>query len=321
MIPPEPETVDPLEGEPLRFLVGPTASGKSELALLVAERVGAEILSLDSMAVYRGMDVGTAKPGRADLARVPHHLIDLVDPPEPYSVRRYLADARAALTGVRGRGRRALFAGGTALYLKVLCDGLFEGPEADPDLRAHLQARARAEGTEALHRELEAIDPAAAGRIHPHDEKRILRGLEVHAQTGRPLSDWLGQWEGGSGRPRRIAGLALPTAELDRRIPARTRAMFAAGWPEEARAIRDGPGFGPTSRQALGYQDALRCSDGEIALEECIERVALRTRQFARRQRTWFRRFPEIVWIPAPTESDPAATEEAVDGVVNALGW
>ena len=283
---------------PLAFLVGPTAAGKSALALRVAEAAGAELLSLDSMQVYRGMDVGTAKPGPEERARVPHHLLDLVEPSERYHVERYLSDAAQAWSDACARGRPAFFAGGTGLYLKALCYGLFEGPEHDPELRAELRARAAAEGSAALHAELVRVDPASAARIHPNDEKRVVRGLEVFRTAGRPLSALQREWEGSrAGRPRALLGVAPSPERLDERIRARTRAMLAGGWIEEVERILSAGGFGPTSSQALGYAQIARHLAGGSSLSELELEIAGLTRRFARRQRTWFRGFPDIVWI------------------------
>lgn len=309
------------DSEPLHFLVGTTASGKTELALEVAERAGAEVLSMDSMLVYRGMDVGTAKPGPAERARVPHHLLDRVAPSERYDTRRWIADARAALADVRARGRRALFVGGTALYLKALTHGLFDGPDPDPALRAELR-RAAAGDPAAAHARLSAVDRASAARIHPHDVKRVVRALEVWEQTGRPLSDWQREWRAApgsappAGRPRRVVGLAVPVAELDRRIPRRTRAMLDAGWADEVRAILADGGFGDTASQALGYPQVRCWIEGELDRGACEAEIALRTRQFARRQRTWFRKSSEIRWVEAASP-----LEERVTVTLEALGW
>jgi tRNA dimethylallyltransferase len=301
--------------EPLHFLVGSTASGKSALALELAEDAGAEVLSLDSMQVYRGMDVGTAKPTAAERARVPHHLLDLVDPPERYHVHRYLADAAEAWACVRARGRRALFVGGTGFYLKALTHGLFTGPPHDPGVRAELNRRAADEGGPALHAELALVDPELAERLHPNDVKRVVRGLETHRASGRPLSAYQREWTGpDAGRPRRIVALAPAPERLEERIRARTDAMLAAGWVAEVERILAGTGFGPTSSQALGYPEILGHLRGELARTELAASIALRTRQFARRQRTWLRGFPEIVWI------DPDA-DGALDAVRAALGW
>lgn len=313
-----PDSPSPLDGSPLALLTGLTAVGKTELSLEVAERAGAEIVSMDSMLVYRGLDVGTAKPSAEELARVPHHLIDLLDPPERYDVRRYLTDAEAAVRGIHARGRRALFVGGTGLYVQALIHGVFSGPEVDLEVRARLQARAAEEGSPALHAELARIDPEAAARVHPHDEKRVLRGLEVWEQTGRPISEWQREWgwDGAPapGREHCLVGLQRDPEELEERIARRTGEMLAAGWAEEATAIRDGVGYGPTSIQALGYREILELVDGKKSRAEVEELIALRTRQFARRQRTWFRRFEEMVWIDV-------ALPDAADRVLEAYGW
>jgi tRNA dimethylallyltransferase len=306
---------------PVHCLVGPTASGKSEVAVEVAERAGAEILSMDSMLVYRGMDIGTAKPTAELTERVPHHLMDLVGPEESFSVQRWLAEAERVLADVQGRGARALFVGGTAFFLRALLQGLFDGPPVDPVVRAGIEARVDEEGLAALHAELERVDPPSAARIHPNDRKRVVRALEVLEQTGRPLSSWQQEWgwhagEPPASRPHTLAGLRLETGELDRRIRARTAAMLDAGWLEEAVRLRANPGLGPTACQALGYAEVLELADGAIGREVCEERIALRTRQFARRQRTWLRRF-DIGWVEAQ-EKDPRAVAA---GVMDVLGW
>lgn len=293
---------DPLAGLRVDAVVGPTASGKTALALELAGALGAEIVSLDSMLVYRGLDVGTAKPTAAERAAVPHHLIDLVDPRERYDVQRYLSDVGRVVGDLRARGVRPLFVGGTGFYLKALCHGLFDGPRPDPALRAALQARVAGEGSAALHRELARRDPESAARIHPNDAQRVVRALEVLEQTGRPLSALQREWRTASGaatagRPRRLVGLRPPPDQLERRIVARTEAMLAGGWIDEVRAIEAGGGFGPTAAQALGYPEVRAHLAGEFDRAELARVVALRTRQFARRQRTWYRHFDDIVWL------------------------
>jgi tRNA dimethylallyltransferase len=228
-------------------------------------------------------------------------------------VSRYVEDARGLVAGLAERGRGALFVGGTALYLKALTHGLFRGPEVDLRLRAGLESRWDAEGAQALFVELERIDPESARRLHPNDKKRVVRALEVHAQSGRALSDWQREWRtdglASAGRARRIVALEVDVAELDRRIPLRTRALLDAGWVDEARRIRAEGGFGLTARAALGYAEVLELADGVIDRSTCETRINLRTRQFARRQRTWLRQFPEIRWIRA---GDPGAARAAL---------
>lgn len=283
--------------KPLQFLVGATAVGKTAIALDLARLGGFEIVSMDSMLVYRGMDVGTAKPDAAERAAVPHHGIDLVEPVERYDVQRYLTDAASALADVEARGKRALFVGGTGFYLKALAHGLFEGPPADLELRGRLEARWAEEGAQALHAELSRVDPTLAERLHPNDRKRVLRGLEVHAQTGRPLSVHQAEWT----RPlpaHTIVGLTRPRAELDRRIDERVTAMLDAGWLDEVRRIEAGSGFGPTSAAALGYPEVRAHLRGELERADLAPTIAQRTRRFARKQLTWLRSFP-VQWHEA----------------------
>lgn len=300
----------------LCFLIGPTAAGKSDWALELAEGVGGAICSLDSMLVYRGMDIGTAKPSPADRARVPHYCIDRVEPPERYDARRYLEDVAEAQEDARAAGRRLLFVGGTGFYLKLLIHGLFDGPPADPVLRESLKERARNEGLQALVAELVRVDPVAAERIHSNDQKRVLRALEVFHQTGHPLSEHQREWGGQGERrptPHRIVGVQRPAEVLEERIRGRTSRMLAAGWSDEVARIRDTCGFGPTSIQALGYREVLALLEGELNRRECEEKIALRTRQFARRQRTWWRSF-DVQWIDPTQRGGIGRARES-------LGW
>ncbi len=304
----------------LHALVGPTASGKTALALAIAERAGAEVVSLDSMQVYRGMDIGTAKATQEERERVRHHMLDLVDPSERFDVQRFLAALAPVLRDVDERGARVLFVGGTAFYLKALTHGLFEGPPADLELRARLEQELAERGKEALHSELAAVDPRSAARLHPNDTRRVLRALEVHRQTGRPLSEAQQQWgwDGGDARgcERRLVGVGRSVEELDARIRSRASVMLDEGWAEEAEAIRDSCGFGETAIQALGYEQVLRLLAGELTREECCAEIGLRTRQFARKQRTWYRKFEDIVWLDAGLP-----LELRVERALAALGW
>lgn len=314
------------EREPVHVLAGPTASGKSAIALEVARAGGAEILSLDSMLVYRGMDVGTAKPTPAERALVAHHLIDLVEPQVSFSVHDWLASAEACLADVRARGRRALFVGGTALYLKALVAGLFRGPDVDRELRAELERRWELEGAAALYGELARADPTSAARLHPNDRKRVVRALEVWLQTGSPLSSWQTQWGNGGEaqpeqRPHAIVALAIEPRELDVRIARRVRAMLAAGWVDEVRAILARGGFGPTARQALGYAEVIALAEGRKDEGEAEARIALLTRRFARKQRTWLRRFHLRAEVRAPALDERADVERAASEVLAALEW
>lgn len=302
----------------MRAIVGPTASGKSSLALAVAERAGAELVALDSMQVYRRMDIGTAKPNAAERARVRHHMLDLVEPHAEYDIARYLADLEHVLADAAERSARVLFVGGTGFYLKVLLDGLFAGPPVDRELRAELEARLAREGADVLHAELARVDVPSAARIHARDTKRVVRALEVFAQTGRPLSDWQREWrsfgaEETAAPAHHLVGLELATPELDARIRARTKAMLDAGWAAEAAAIEASGGFSKSSIQALGYAQVLELAHGRTGRAECERDIALATRQFARRQRTWYRKFDALTWLPAEQPNTDAA--------LAALGW
>ncbi len=276
-------------------LTGPTASGKSRLALALAERLGAEIIAMDSMTLYRGMDIGTAKPSAADRERVRHHLIDVLDPWQSASVAWWLEQAKKCYHEIAGRRKRTLFVGGTPLYLKALLHGLFEGPPADEALRERLAADAERDGAAALHQRLAAVDPAAAARLHPNDVRRIIRALEVWELTGRPISSQQSQWnQSPPAANNRVFWLDLPRPQLYARINNRVREMFAAGLIEEARRLRALPR--PLSREAgkaLGYKELFDHLDGRATLEETIEHIQTRSRQFAKRQLAWFRQIPQ----------------------------
>ena len=298
---------------PLLFLVGPTASGKTTVALEIARRLPIEIISLDSMSVYRGMDIGTAKPSARERAAVPHHLIDVAEPTEPFSVGRYLLEAQAVMADLDSRSKRPLFVGGTPLYLKALVSGLFDGPPADADFRARLAERAKAEGVAKLHEELAGVDAAAARRIHPNDLKRIVRALEVYHATGTPLSDQQTQWSQAVVRQDvRIAGLAWDRAVLYERIERRVDRMFAEGLVEEVRGLVEKYGrLGREASQALGYKEVLAYLAHGGNLDETIALVKRNTRRMAKRQLTWFRSFGEIRWFEMTQAT--AAQEVASD--------
>lgn len=296
------------------FLVGPTASGKSAVGVELAERLGAEIISLDSMAVYRGMDIGTAKPSAEERARVRHHLVDIVAPWEEYSVARYLDDAAAALAEIRSRGHVPLFVGGTPLYLKAVLRGLFEGPAADWEFRNACQSWAAQHGVETLHARLASMDPAAAQKIHPHDLRRIVRALEVFEKTGQPLSRWQAQFQQPREEARgRVLVLDWPREQLYRRINHRVEEMFRQGLVEEVRALlATGQKLSHTASQALGYREVLEYLAGRCSLEETIERVKTHTRQFAKRQLTWFRHLEECRFFPVCEPFSAPATAEQI---------
>lgn len=281
---------DPLRGLRLRAIVGATGVGKSALALALARRHGLELVSLDSMQVYRGLDIGTAKPDAAERALVPHHMLDCADPRERYDASRFLHDLGQVLEGCVERGATPLFVGGTGFYLKLLVHGLAPDIPGDDALREKLRARLAREGQERLHGELLRLDPPTALRIHPNDHYRLLRALEIHALTGSAPSALKTQWAAPA-RPARLVWLDCAVEELDERIRDRARAMFAAGWAEEARKLEEARQLGPTASAALGYREAALVARGELPLRSAIDAIALATRQFARRQRTWWRKF------------------------------
>lgn len=288
------------------FLTGATAVGKTAVGIALARRIGGEIISLDSMAIYRGMDIGTAKPSPAERAAVPHHLIDIVDPSTEHSVAQYVAAAEATVAELRSRGRLVLFVGGTPLYLKALLRGLFEGPPADWPLRREIEAELQTVGQPALYQRLAQVDPVAASHIHPHDTRRLIRALEVYRATGEPISHQQLQFEDGRQADEcRVFVLRRRREELHARIERRVEAMVDAGLADEARGlISNGRELGRTARQAVGYREALGFLAGEFDKREMIERIKARTRRFAKRQGTWFRSLSECRFVDLTDESD-----------------
>ncbi|MEZ6051824.1 MAG: tRNA (adenosine(37)-N6)-dimethylallyltransferase MiaA [Planctomycetaceae bacterium] len=277
------------------FLAGPTACGKTDTGLLLAERLGAEIIGLDSMSLYRGMDLGTAKPTVEERSRVPHHLIDVLDPHEEFTVADYVEQSKAVCREILDRGKVPLFVGGTGLYLRGLLRGVFAAPPADWQLRGQLEERAQQEGHEVLHRELQAVDPPTAARLHPNDVRRVVRALEVFYLTGTPASQQQREQPLPiEQRPRHVYWLSPPRDWLYERINRRVVSMIEAGWVDEVRTLleRD-QGLSRTARQALGYQELIAYLNGECSLEGAIQFIQTRTRQFAKRQHTWFRNLEE----------------------------
>ena len=288
------------------YLTGPTASGKTAIGIELARRLGAEIISLDSMAVYRRMDIGTAKPTAKEQSAVPHHLIDLIDPHEEFSLAQYVHAAHRVVAEIEARGREPLLVGGTPLYLKALLRGIFQGPPADWNFRRELEGQRAAHGPDWLHARLAAVDPVSAARLHPNDARRLIRALEVHHLTGTPISALQRQFD--LGRPAnqcRVFLLDWPRRELYDRINQRVQTMFADGLVEEAVALLDsGQPPGRTARQALGYREVFEHLAGQRDLPATIDLLQRRTRQFARRQLTWFRSLSEC----RPVEMSPDAT-------------
>jgi tRNA dimethylallyltransferase len=289
---------------PVVVVAGPTAAGKSGVALELALRFGGEIVNADSMQVYRGLDIGTAKPSAADRARVPHHMLDVVTPDVPYNAGRYSREARAAASHIHARHGLVLLAGGTGLYIRAFLEGLIDDEDgADRELRARLEreaARAVEEGEAGrLHARLAEVDPIAATRIHPNDVRRTVRALELVGRHGAPISR-LRDRHGFSDRPYTVLYLVLDPGreELDRRIDARSAAMIEAGLLRECRALR-AQGYGPELRplRAIGYRHMMPVVDGQDTLANAVAGMQQDTRQFARRQRTWFRGVREAVWM------------------------
>jgi tRNA dimethylallyltransferase len=290
---------------PWLAIVGPTASGKSALALDIARREGdVELVSADAMQVYRGMDIGTAKPTPEERAEVPHHLIDIVDPWEEFSLARFVELGRAAIADIEQRGKRALIVGGTGLYVRGLIDEL-EIPGQFPDVRAELEADPN---TEALHRRLAELDPVAASRMQPSNRRRVVRALEVTVGAGRPFSSFgpgLGEYPP---IPTRLIGLTVPLDVLDQRIDERVELMVADGFLDEVRGLLRLPhALSRTASQALGYRELLGYTLGSVTFREAVGDTKLRTRQFSRRQLRWFRRDSRVAWLDGRAGSEELA--------------
>lgn len=278
-------------------IIGPTAVGKSEVGLVLAERWGGEIVSADALQAYRGLEIGTAKPSVEERRRVRHHLVDFLDPEEPYSAGQFAERARGAIEEISARGAVPIVVGGSGLYLRALLEGLAPIPPVPVDVRRRIEARLAAEGLPALRRELARVDPAAAARIADGDPQRTQRALEVFEATGRPLSSW---WREAAelAVPAQVFGLTLPRALLYDRIAGRVRRMVEMGWVDEVeRLLRSGISRTCPAFQAIGYREVARHLDGEWPVEETVEVIVRRTRHYAKRQMTWFRRMPDVVWI------------------------
>jgi len=304
----------------LYFILGCTACGKGALGRHLAKRIGGQIVSVDSMKVYRRMDIGTAKPSPEAQAQVPHHCIDVVEPGENFSVAQYVRCADAAVETIRSAGSIPLAVGGTGLYVKALSEGLFEGPSADPQVRRELLERADTEGPAALHRELEQVDPQAAARIHPNDRKRIVRGLEVYMACGKSLTELQRQWDSGQRRYDCVfVGLRRDKADRNRRINARVRRMMQSGLADEVKALlAESEPLGPTAAQAVGYAELIAHFRGECTLDQAVEQIKINTRRLARKQRTWHRRFDSVQWFDL---AEDAAVEETADRILKQVDF
>lgn len=314
---------DPLPeaAPPTLILTGPTAVGKTGLAVALAERFNLEIISADSMQVYRGMEIGTAQPTPGEAARARFHVCGVRDPADPFSVADWLALCDAAHRDIVARGGRPLYVGGTGMYLRALRWGLFGDNPGDPAARARLEAEAAAHGSAALHERLARIDPVAAGRIAPGDSVRIVRALEVHAATGRPISQWQSQWEKPRPRlPHVVVVLVAGRAALRERIARRTDEMLAAGWIDETRALL-GRGIPPAQHcfKALGYREIIEHIEGRLAFGPLRERIVTRTGQFSKRQMIWLRRERPAAWLEIDFDR-PAAALCRVENMLAKIG-
>jgi len=292
------------------FLVGPTAVGKSAVALELARMVDAELVSADSMQVYRGLDIGTAKPTAAERALVPHHLIDVCEVSEVFDAKQFIERASRAIADIHARGRKALVVGGTGLYVRALRQGLFEGPPRNEELRGRLEKMSAVE----LFEELERLDPATAKRIDRHNPRRLVRALEVFHETGKPISELQKEWG-------REVGDAVPTGfmlnrdrkDLHARIERRIDQQIAAGWVEEVRRLLEkGLEKNPTAMQAAGYRELAAHVHGELSLTEAVALIKTRTRQLAKRQLTWFRREPQLNSVELGREELPSMTAKRI---------
>ncbi|BDG07840.1 tRNA (adenosine(37)-N6)-dimethylallyltransferase MiaA [Anaeromyxobacter paludicola] len=294
----------------LLVVAGPTASGKTALAVELAVRLGGEVVNADSQQVYRGLDVGTAKPTPAERARARHHLLDVAEPGEGMDAARFCRLADEAIAGVAARGRLPIVCGGTGLYLRALLRGVAEAPGRDPALRAALEAEAARDGRAALHRRLAAVDPEAAARIRPNDLVRVVRALEM-AASGRTQTEIFAAHRFAEPRyPARLLALDVPRPELHRRIDARVEAMFRGGILDEARALLERAGGALPPKLPIGYAEAAAAARGELAVDEAVRRVQAATRRYARRQVIWLRKEPSLEWLAPP--ADPAPLAEAV---------
>ncbi|MHC4561514.1 MAG: tRNA (adenosine(37)-N6)-dimethylallyltransferase MiaA [Planctomycetota bacterium] len=298
----------------LYFILGCTGCGKAAVGQELARRLGGEILSVDSMKIYRRMDIGTAKPSAEVRAEIPHHGIDLVEPSEGFSVAQYVDCADQAIQAIHAAGAISLAVGGTSLYIMALSQGLFEGPSADPALREQLKARAAYEGPDALHRELSAVDPAAADRIHPNDERRIVRALEVFHTTGRLISKLQQQWDAPQQRYDCVfVGLRRDKADQSGRINRRVGRMIDAGLKDEVAVLLAEPdGLSDQASAAVGYAEWLAHFRGELTEDQAVERIKINTRRLAKKQRTWQRRFANVQWFDLAEDDTPAGVADCI---------
>lgn len=305
------------------FITGATASGKSALSIEIARKIDAEILSLDSMAIYRKMDIGTAKTPLAERGGIPHHMLDVVDPSEEYSVVEYMRRAGEIVRDIESRGKRALFVGGTPLYLKTMLFGVFDAPEADPEYRRKLMELEEREGKGALWDRLRMVDAKAAEKLHPNDVKRVVRALEVFKLTGKPISELQTQFDAPPlFDPRRVFVLTWDRETLYERINRRVDIMMEEGFLEETRALFEGePKPGKTASKAVGYRELWAAINGEWELDCAVDKIKQYTRNFAKRQETWFRSLTKqgVARVPIDDKTDRAKLAQELAEAMLAL--
>lgn len=303
------------EPPPVIVILGPTATGKSTLGIAVAEAVDGEIVNADALQAYRGLDLGTAKPTAEERARVPHHLVDVLDPEERYSAGEFTRRARRAIAEIRARDHRPIVVGGSGLYLRALLEGISPVPPGDPAVRHRLRERVEREGLPALYAELRARDPQTAERLPPGDTQRILRALEVAEVSGTPLSVWIGRRPyGAKPLPAVRIGLTLPRSLLYDAIARRVARMLDEGWVGEVeRLLAEGLDPAAPAFQAIGYREIARHLAGEWSLDRAVEETVRATRRYAKRQLTWFRKERDIMWQDArDVERDPGSVLELI---------
>jgi tRNA dimethylallyltransferase len=303
------------------LILGVTASGKGTVAFDLARKIDAQIISIDSMKVYRRMDIGTAKPSRERRSRVKYHLIDVVEPNESFSVDRFLELAHAAIKQISSARKPVVAVGGTAMYIKALLYGLFDGPGADTDIRKRLKARIREQGPAEFHRQLAEVDPQAARRIHPNDARRIIRALEIFELTGEPISSFQKQFDAEQmSKKWTIIGLRRGKSVESRRINARVQRLFDDGLVDEAKSLlAEEKPLSKQARCAIGYAEIIDCLEGEMTLEKAIEKIKINTRRLAKAQRTWFKTFRSVEWLDIAEDETPEQILERTMALVEGV--
>ena len=303
----------------LWVLTGPTACDKTEIGFTVAQKIGGEIISADSMLFYRGMDIGTAKPSPGMRELVPHHFIDIIDPWESYSVGRYVDDVESLIDTADSKDRKFLIVGGSPLYVKGLVDGIFNGPEADWDIRRDLEELADEKGNQYVHDILQKIDPDKAVELHPNNLRRIIRAIEVYRITGKPVSELQEEYKlTRKSYQFNILCIAREREDIYRRINERVEIMFDKGLVDEVQSLLDNPGgLSKQAKQALGYKEIIQYLDGGLTLDDAKEMVKQSTRRFAKRQMTWFRRFPDVQWLETEELEGPESISDEIITLLN----